>query len=545
MKYSIRLTALFLLIFLTLTTFRAEAAPDGKKIAILPWNVNSAEKMDFVKGAMADMLASRLGGSLVIIRQDLVRAALPGNKGMEEGAALEAGKKLKADLVLFGSVTVFGKSVSMDAKLLDVATGKLTPFASQGAGVESIISLTDRLSTDVLASLKPRAAAPAIEEKPALAAEAAAPAVPAVPVPSQAEALPDNGFIIKPKAGQERPVSWRSEAMEGMYVAMDAADLDGNGSKEIVVVSGTKIVIGAYAENVFRVLHEVEDKTGSNISVAIIDADRDGAPEVYVSRISGNEAASLAIEHRNGKYEVTESNIGWLVRTVRAGGAAPALIGRKYRKLDGFYGGVSVLAREGGKLVDKGEFGIPLPGGADLFRFEALDFRGNGGLDVIALDDRGYLRVYAGEKEGELSEEYRSADFFGGTLNYIARKAERPGAAEPEPFPVEGKFYHLDMDKDGKAEIIVKKNTPGGLGRSAARPISFKTGELVSLSWDAMGGTIAENWRTKTVEGYISDFLIEDFDGDGAPEAVMLVVTGTGKLFGTTKSYILSHRISL
>lgn len=544
MKSSIRLAALFLFIFLTLTTFRAEAAPDGKKIAILPWNVNSAEKMDFVKGAMADMLASRLGGSLVIIRQDLVRAALPGNKGMEEGAALEAGKKLKADLVLFGSVTVFGKSVSMDAKLLDVVTGKLTPFASQGTGVESIISLTDRLSTDVLASLKPRAVAPAIEEKPALAAEAATPAVPAVPAPA-AEALPDNGFIIKPRAGQERPVSWRSEAMEGMYVAMDAADLDGNGTKEIVLVSGTKIVIGAYAENGFRVLHEVEDKTGANISVTIIDADRDGAPEVYVSRISGNEAASLAIEHRNGKYEVTQSDIGWLVRTVRAGGAAPALIGRKYRKLDGFYGGVSVLAREGGKLVDKGEFGIALPGGADLFRFEALDFRGKGGLDVIALDDRGYLRVYAGEKEGELSEEYRSADFFGGTLNYIVRKAERPGAAEPEPFPVEGKFYHLDMDKDGKAEIIVKKNTPGGLGRSAARPISFKTGELVSLSWDAMGGTIAENWRTKPVEGYISDFLIEDFDGDGAPEAVMLVVTGTGKLFGTTKSYILSHRISL
>ncbi|WKZ33148.1 MAG: hypothetical protein QY316_01705 [Thermodesulfobacteriota bacterium] len=124
--------------------------------------------MDFVKGAMADMLASRLGGSLVIVRHDLVKAALPGNKGIEEGAALEAGKKLNADLVLFGSVTVFGKSVSMDAKLLDVATGRATPFASQGTGVESIIGLTDKLSTDVLASLKPRATAPAIEEKPAL-----------------------------------------------------------------------------------------------------------------------------------------------------------------------------------------------------------------------------------------------------------------------------------------------------------------------------------------------------------------------------------------
>lgn len=545
MKSSIRLSVVFLLLILSLIVpFRAEGALDEKKIALLPWNVNSAEKMDFVKVAMADMLASRLGGSLVVIRQDLVKAALAGKTGMEEGAALEAGKKLNADLVLFGSVTVFGKSVSMDAKLLDVATGRVTPFASEGAGVESIIGLTDRLSTDVLTSLRPKAA-PAMEEKPPLAKQAAAQEAPVVvAAPPAAGSLPD-GFIVKPKAGQERPVSWRSETMEGMFVSMAAADLDGNGEKEIVVVSGTKIIIGAYGEKGFRVIHEMEDKTGANISVAAIDLDRDGAPEVYVSRISGNEAASLVIEHRNGKYEVTASNLGWLMRTVRAGDAAPALIGQRFRKLDGFYGGVRALARDGGKLVDKGEFGIALPRGADLFRFEAVDFRGKGGLDIIALDARGYLNVYAAQGEGGWAEEYRSADFFGGTLNYIVRKADRPGAAESDPFPVEGRFFHLDMDNDGRAEIIVKKNTPGGLGRSAARPASFKTGELVSLSWDAMGGTVAENWRTRPVEGYISDFLIEDFDGDGAPEAVMLVVTGTGKLFGATKSYILSHRISL
>ena len=42
--------------------------------------------------------------------------------------------------------------------------------------------------------------------------------------------------------------------------------------------------------------------------------------------------------------------------------------------------------------------------------------------------------------------------------------------------------FQADMDKDGKRELIIKKNTPGGLGRSADVPASFKTGEIISLS---------------------------------------------------------------
>ena len=216
-------------------------------------------------------------------------------------------------------------------------------------------------------------------------------------------------------------------------------------------------------------------------------------------------------------------------------------MGQRFRDIDGLFGEIKVLAREGGRIVEKGKFEIELPKKVDLYRFEAFDFTQTGSFDLITLDERDYLKVYARKDDGKgWSSGYRSADFYGGTLNYIARKEERA-----EPIPVEGRFFHADRDKDGKRELFIKKNTPGGLGRSAKTPMSFKTGEIISLSWDKVGGTTAENWRTKAVEGYVADFVIDDLDGDGADEVTMLVVTGTERLFGELKSYILSHKISL
>ncbi|HXI10607.1 MAG TPA: hypothetical protein VNK06_07370, partial [Thermodesulfobacteriota bacterium] len=235
---------------------------------------------------------------------------------------------------------------------------------------------------------------------------------------------------------------------------------------------------------------------------------------------------------------VTITGIEWLFKTVAVGTKAPVLVGSRFRRVDGFYGDLSVLAKKGDEIVDKGAFEVELPRKVNLYRFDAFDITGSGSLSVVALDTRDYLDIYKSDGKGGWDKDWTSSEYYGGTLNYI----ELSGENGKPPVPVEGRFYH-STGKNGKAELIIKRNNPGGLGRHAERPGSFVSGEVMSLSWD--GSVLTENWKSKLVTGYISDFFIDDLNGDGTKEIVLLVVEGTGKLLGTPESYVLSYRLSI
>jgi hypothetical protein len=54
----------------------------------------------------------------------------------------------------------------------------------------------------------------------------------------------------------------------------------------------------------------------------------------------------------------------------------------------------------------------------------------------------------------------------------------------------------------------------------------FTSSEIYNLEWDGMG--LAENWRTKKINGYVTDYAIKDIDNDGNLEIVLALVQSTG-----------------
>ena len=106
----------------------ASVAADKTSVAVLPFAVHSAESLDYVRQGIWDMLTSRLSADdrISVLSRDLILDALKGaaGKDLSQADVYGLGKTLKADFVVWGSITKIGNSLSIDGKLVDIAAYK-------------------------------------------------------------------------------------------------------------------------------------------------------------------------------------------------------------------------------------------------------------------------------------------------------------------------------------------------------------------------------------------------------------------------------------
>ena len=69
--------------------------------------------------------------------------------------------------------------------------------------------------------------------------------------------------------------------------------------------------------------------------------------------------------------------------------------------------------------------------------------------------------------------------------------------------------------------MIVNKNNTSGT-RLFDRVRSFDKGEIYGLAWDE--DTLVTNWKTREINGYISDFQVKDADNDGEEDLVISII---------------------
>ncbi len=142
-----------LLLFISVSP--AIAAP--ARVAILPFEINAEKDMTFLQEGILDMLGSRLAwrDKVEVISENETKAALASVEGFDgESRALLVGGKLQADYVLFGSLTVFGESVSIDAKMADVSGQQAPlPFFAQTRSMGEVIPQINQFASTINATV--------------------------------------------------------------------------------------------------------------------------------------------------------------------------------------------------------------------------------------------------------------------------------------------------------------------------------------------------------------------------------------------------------
>ena len=548
---------------LLIMAYGSLAAQGEKTVAVLPFALHSAESIDYVRQGIWDMLSSRIAvtDKIEVISKDAVLQALKGKEGKD--LALQdingIGKKVKADFVVYGSITKIGNSMSIDGKLYDIAANKspVSLFA-QSQGMDEVIAKINDFARNIdnhILGTVPPSFAPSVASTQVQTQQQ-----PQTPQDSRESEI--IGGMKRSKKGtytsvinpdfitSARPLDrkgfWMSQKFPTEFRGMDIGDVTGDGANKVVIIDTHNVMIYQKKDKDFVLLQRVPGRSSENyLAVDVADINHNGVKEIIVTSMTRNVVDSFVLEYRDGKFVEIASKLPWYMRVIDTP-AGPVLLGQTRGMDKPFSNPIHEIVWEEGKYREGKKMKIPV--GLSVYGLTIDNLGTGGGEKIIALDNYDYLTIYEPTDKpltnlqrlgGSPERIYKSDDYYGGSNTAIINDNLSPDDDNRVTF-INSRILTLDTGKDGKKEIIVVKNL-SSLGRVLKNIKAFTSSEIYDLEWDGLG--FVENWKTRKISGYVADYQMKDIDNDGQKEIVLALVLSVGASL-SDQSVIVSYKMT-
>lgn len=537
--------------------FAAPAASGQEKVrpqlAILPFTLNGAGDLSYLKAGVRTMLASRIGAraGVTVLGQGEVAKVVADQPGVDPA---RVAKTLGADLVLTGSITALGDSVSIDASLFTFATNDSASFFGVAENQSGIIGAVDRLASDITARIS--GAVP--QTLPATKTNVAPqPSVTSVASPDQS-LHPDRMFKMAGSAPVAIPVPgpvavpWptlaagsaaatavgavsRSQSLDLEIQAMDVGDVFGEGSAQVVIAEkqqvtvfrqhGDKLVKGGMVPAAPRHVRI--------IALNLADLNNNGRAEIYISAISDNDPYSYAVEWDGASFVKLFDRQQHYLRPMLVPGKGWGLYGQQAGLASPVKPGIYKADQRTGKLLVADKLSLPVV--ANLFEFVLGDFTGDGHLETAVQSQDEKLYLYS--SNGELL--WQGSDEYGYTRRYIGPTVSTDDS-DQENLIIPARLVALDLNGDGRQELVAFKNPVGGLETMIRTVSSFVGGSIEIMAWN--GVAFSGLWSTNSIGSHVAAYQL---DSAGSRLYVGLVTKGKGLFFTQMRSSVAGYGLSV
>jgi len=559
--HPIRIVIPSLLIMVILFFNFSPAAADPKTIALLPFKINSAQDLSFLKAGIFDMLTSRLSkeGRVTVLGREQVEGAVQAVAAsgvINEAAARRIGTRLNADFVLFGSLTVLGENVSIDAKMVDMSGGRPTmTFFDQSQDLGAVITKINLIAADINDEIFGQPKVPATAKTTA-AATAAPAAKPPPPKKSSIHDHPEkvlqqDGFITQDSEGPEilgvnrgpargsQTRFWKSASFRHLINGVALGDVDGDGQIEIMTITPHELLIYRAERGTLRKIAEL--KQGNNkvlIGIDAADINENGFDEIFVTSLAANRDVvnSFIIEYGGEQFNKIIDNSRHYYRVADTPSRGKILLGQRPSLGKPSAGAIYELRWQNSDYVPIDPINTPRQ--TNLMGLTVGDVLNNGQEITVAYKDGDRIQVF--DSSGDTLWDDR--DRFGGSMIYASVPWEYRGQVQNKwYYPLRLVVWYNKVRKE--SEVIAVQNHD--LTANKLQDFRyFRKTHLAGFTWDGVG--LGPSWKTRQLSGYIQDFTVGDFDNDGEDELVGALVMEEGRiaLITKAKSTIIAYELT-
>nr|WP_319491344.1 FG-GAP-like repeat-containing protein [uncultured Desulfobacter sp.] len=492
---------------------------DAKTVAVIPFEMNSSQDLGFLQNGLFSMLSSRLSdaGKVDVLDRETVDKALAKAKddgivtgSLNEGSARNLGAAMGVDYILFGSLTHFGESLSLDASMVDVTGQKKTlAFFEQSNAMGDVIPLVNSFAGDINMTVFNRN----IDNK--LYAR------PQEPNPTlgglQYAGAPNlyGGGMTAMQASQGFTTHAK---VKEVIRAMATGDLNKDGRIQVVTATDSSLHISHLEGTMLAEETHLDYASYLRIvGLDVADINGNGYPEIFVTAMTVNREtlSSFVVEYNGSAYTTVQDGMSYYFRVIDSLDGNPVLYAQE--KGRGPYDGKIYIMTPANDTYQE-EKAIRMPKGTSVLSLNRGPVREDNGIEFVSINKHHRLVLIndAGSNDWESTEKYGKNNNYwftgavGGDATYQEREYLNPRI----------KFHPVGEDQKEKVFLITNNELGGG---AFGRIKRFKDGRVEIMSWN--GIALAPVFQTVPLQGWVSDFDIADIDNDGVDELVISVVT--------------------
>ncbi len=416
------------------------------------------------------------------------------------------GANLNADYILYGAVTIFGGSISLDVSMVDIAKQtKAMTFSKQAKEPGAVITELNEIATDInlkVFNRKPETfiAEPEVYQRPN-----------PVQVQSQAGLLTNYRTLL---------------SLNGEVIGISSGDVDGDQSDEVVIIYDHAIEIfesipGGRLKSVVKI---EEAYYMDMITVDVADINRNGVAEIFVSRVDTQtgKIKSLVVEYDGAKYKIREKGLPWYMRVVKDYVTGDQVLYAQENGVNGPYTSRKVFSVKVENNQYVRDMIISVPRGFCVTSLAMGNVSGTSQANALFTDIQGQLVLF--NEAGKV--EWSGDDGYGGSLlRYEFVESERIQSLKDTSL---GKLVYFqprtiihDIGNDGKGNTIVIKNEDS-TGSIFSKQRKFKKSIIEILEWNEMG--LTSNQSAKILPGQITDMEIRDMGNDGKKQLLLTFI---------------------